>query len=301
MRALVEQFLRRLAVEKGYSANTVRAYSKDLALFADFLKQRRRDPKDAGVHDVRAFMAALQAKGLSRSTLARRTAAVRSFYRFLLQAGVCKANPMRALRSPRREQKLPSFLTVTEVERLLAVPDAATWAGRRDLAMLEMLYGAGLRVGELVGLDHDDADLGSGMLRVSGKGKKERIVPAGRCAVAAMRSYLVPASRGAAAADGGPKQRDPHALFVNVRDGRRLTARSVGRIMRRYTALAGLDPGLSPHSLRHSFATHMLNNGADLRAVQELLGHENLSTTQIYTHLSSEHLKQTYERAHPRA
>lgn len=294
MNPLVEQFLQRLAVEKGYSANTVRAYAKDLSLFGGFLKGRGRELREAGVHDVRAFMAALQAKGLSRSTVARRAAAVRSFYKFLLRAGIRRSNPMTALRSPRRERKLPRFLTVAEVERLLDAPDVATWVGRRDVAMLEALYGAGLRVGELVALDHDDVDLGSGMLRVSGKGKKERIVPAGRCAVAAVRRYL-------GSAEGGPARRDPHALFVNARDGRRLNARSVRRIMGHYSAVAGLGPELSPHSLRHSFATHMLNNGADLRAVQEMLGHENLSTTQVYTHLSSEHLKQTYQRAHPRA
>jgi integrase/recombinase XerC len=293
MEPLIGQFLHRLAVEKGYSANTVRAYERDLAMLAEFLHGRGRALTEATVHDVRAFMASLQARGLARSTLARRTAAVRSFYKFLVQNALQSTNPMRALRSPRREQRLPHFLTVEEVERLLARPDTAAWAGRRDLAMLETLYGAGLRVGEMVALNHDDLDLRGGLLRVRGKGKKERIVPAGRCAVAAVRAYL--------AQPGGSPTRDARAVFVNARDGRRLTARSVRRIMDRYAALAGLGPELSPHSLRHSFATHMLSNGADLRAVQELLGHENLSTTQIYTHLSHEHLKATYDRAHPRA
>ncbi len=295
MGKLLDDFLHRLAVEKGYSTNTLRAYSTDLRMFARFLKDRGPGLTEATVQDVRAFMASLQARGLSRATLARRTAAVRSFHRYLVRQGVKRTNPMAALRSPRREQKLPSFLTVSEVERLLAVPDAGTWLGRRDLAILETLYGGGLRVGELVGLDHDDVDLSTGMLRVRGKGKKERVVPAGRCAVAAIRAYL---------SDGGddaPPRRDPHALFVNARDGRRLTDRSVRRLMHRCAVLAGLNPDLSPHSLRHSFATHMLTNGADMRAVQELLGHENLSTTQLYTHLSHEHLKKTYEKAHPRA
>jgi integrase/recombinase XerC len=295
MSDLIGDFLHRLAAEKGYSANTLRAYATDLTLFAGYLKGRKRGLPDAEVHDVRGFMATQQIKGLARSTLARRTAAVRSFYKFLLQQGIKKANPMTALRSPRREQKLPSFLTVAEVERLLAQPDTATWSGCRDLAILETLYGGGLRVGELVALSHDDADLSSGMLRVRGKGKKERIAPVGRCALTAIRGYL------SCRAGDGPARRDAKALFVNARDGRRLTARSVWRIMRRCAVLAGLDPHVSPHSLRHSFATHMLSNGADLRAVQELLGHENLSTTQIYTHLSNEHLKQTYDKAHPRA
>jgi integrase/recombinase XerC len=291
----VDEFLHRLVSEKGYSANTLRAYATDLSLFEQFLKGRGRALTEAGVQDVRAFMAALQERGLSRATLARRTAAVRSFYKFLLRQGIRKANPLTALRSPRREQKLPTFLTVAEVERLLSVPDATTWAGRRDLAILETLYGGGIRVGELVALSHDDVDLSSGMLRVRGKGKKERIAPAGRCAVAAIRSYL--AHRGKDA----PARRDANAVFLNARGGRRLTARSVLRIVRKCALLAGLDPHTSPHALRHSFATHMLTNGADLRAVQELLGHENLSTTQIYTHLSGEHLKRVYEKAHPRA
>ena len=295
MDALIDDFLHRLAVEKGYSVNTLRAYARDLAMFAEFLEGRGRAMQSATVQDVRAFMAMLQGKGLARSTLARRTAAVRSFYKFLVQQGVMAANPMAVLRSPRREQKLPLFLTIADVERLLAAPDTGTWAGRRDLAMLETLYGAGLRAGELVALNHGDVDTSDGVLRVRGKGKKERMVPAGRCALAAIRHYLQTPDGGA------PPRRDPNAIFVNARNGRRITSRSVRRIMTKYAVLAGLDPKLSPHSLRHSFATHMLSNGADLRSVQELLGHENLSTTQIYTHLSHEHLQKTYDLAHPRA
>jgi tyrosine recombinase XerC len=295
MHELVENFLRRLAVERGYSPNTLRAYGRDLDLFARFLGERGRDLREASVQDVRSFMAGLQAQGLGRATLARRTAAVRSLYRFLQQEGLRKDNPMAALRSPRREQKLPRFLTVTEVERLLAVPDASTWAGRRDLAMLETLYGGGLRVGELAALSFGDVSLDEGMVRVRGKGKKERIVPVGGCAVEAIRAYLEPG------AEDAPRRRDPDAVFVNARSGRRLTTRSVHRLMKQHALAAGLHPDISPHALRHSFATHMLTNGADMRSVQELLGHENLSTTQIYTHLSHENLKATYERAHPRA
>ena len=295
MSELIDDFLHRLAVEKGYSPNTLRAYARDLATFAEFLEGRGHGPAEAGVHDVRAFMATQQIRGLARSTLARRTAAIRSFYKFLLREGAIKTNPMAALRSPRREQKLPAFLTVSEAEQLVEAPDASTWIGLRDAAILETLYGAGLRVGELVALNQEDVDLAGGMLRVRGKGKKERIVPAGRCALAAIRRYL--AARG----DGAPVRRDAHAVFVNSRDGRRLTTRSVRRMVTKHALATGLDPAISPHSLRHSFATHMLAAGADLRAVQELLGHENLSTTQVYTHLSHEHLKQTYDRAHPRA
>ncbi len=294
MSALIDDFLHRLAVQKGYSENTLRAYGTDLRMFAEFLDAEGKAMEDATVHDVRGFLAELQLNGLARSTVARRTASVRAFYRHLLQRGVKETNPMSALRSPRREQKLPNFLTVAEVERLLQAPDASTWAGRRDLAMMETLYGAGLRVGELVGLNHGDVDLASGMVMARGKGKKERIVPMGRCARDAVRDYLE-------RWQGGPERHDANAVFVNAQFGRRLTTRSVRRMVEKHAVAAGLNPETSPHSLRHSFATHMLTNGADLRCVQELLGHENLSTTQIYTHLSHEHLKKTYDKAHPRA
>jgi integrase/recombinase XerC len=295
MDELIDTFLHRLAVEKGYSENTLRAYATDLCAFAEFLSGRGRTLTAADVRDVRGFLAFLQTKKLARSTIARRTAAVRSFYKFLVRDGVQKTNPMSALRSPRRERKLPDFLTVSEAELLVESPEAADWVGLRDRAILETLYGAGLRVSELVGLDHEDVDTAGGLLRVRGKGKKERIVPAGRCALAAVRGYLD------AAEGDAPRGRDAYAVFINARDGKRLTTRSVHRIMQKYILKTGLNPDLSPHALRHSFATHMLSNGADLRAVQELLGHKNLSTTQIYTHLSHEHLKKTYEAAHPRA
>lgn len=292
---LIDAFLHRLRTERDYSANTVRAYATDLAKFADFMENRGRRLQDAGVHDVRGFLATQQVRGRARATLARRTASIRSFYNWLVRDGVLDTNPVRALRTPRREKKLPKFLTVRDVERLLEQPDTAEWSGLRDLAMLETLYGGGLRVGELVGLNHDDLHLTAGLVRVRGKGKKERVVPVGRCAVDALGRYLQ-----AVDLENLPN-RDPKAVFVNARDGGRLTSRSVRRIVTDYLVRAGLDPELSPHSLRHSFATHMLSNGADLRAVQELLGHENLSTTQVYTHLSHEHLKKTYDAAHPRA
>lgn len=295
MDELIDAFLHRLETERGCSEHTVRAYATDLCEFAEFLAGRNKAVTEADIHDVRGFLAMLQVKGLARSTVARRTAAVRSFYKFLLREGHIGSSPVAALRSPRRERKLPKFLTVTEVELLLAAPDDSDWPGLRDSAMLETLYGAGLRVSELVGLNHEDLDLSDGLLRVRGKGKKERIVPAGRYAVAALRRYQQAVNH------SGPAERHPQAVFINARDGGRITARSVRRIMQKYLAQSGLDPDLSPHSLRHSFATHMLSNGADLRAVQELLGHESLSTTQVYTHLSHEHLKRTYDAAHPRA
>jgi tyrosine recombinase XerC len=292
MSELIDEFLHRLRVERECSENTVRAYATDLAQFANFMEGRAKPLREADPHDVRGFLATLQIKGLSRATVARRSASIRSFFRFLARTGRRRDNPMSALRSPRREEKLPQFLTIEEVDRLMEAPEAATWAGRRDRAMLELLYGAGLRVGELHGLNLDDVDMRTGMVLVRGKGKKERLVPAGRCAVDALRVYLRTPC---------PQRRDPRALFLNQTGGTRLSARSIRRVVRRCAVEAGLDPSLSPHALRHSFATHLLSNGADLRAVQELLGHENLSTTQIYTHLSTEHIKQVYDEAHPRA
>ncbi len=295
MSALVDDFLHTLSIERDYSENTVRAYAADLSQFAGYMEERGCEVRDASVRDVRAYLAGLQARGLARSTIARRVASVRSFFKFLARRGLVDSNPMAALRSPRRERKLPVFLTPQEVEALLEQPDCTTWIGRRDRAMFETLYGAGLRVSELTGLNHDDVDLAGGMLRVKGKGKKERIVPAGRCAVGAIRRYLSEDGQDA------PAEKDPEAMFVNARDGGRITGRSVSRIMGRYVLEAGLNPGATPHSLRHSFATHMLANGADLRIIQELLGHENLSTTQVYTHLSHERLREVYRAAHPRA
>ncbi|MFO8008429.1 MAG: tyrosine recombinase XerC [Candidatus Brocadiia bacterium] len=291
----IEQFLHRLAVERNYSEHTVRAYRTDLEKFEQFLRERSRRVVEAGLHDVRAFLGQERMRGLARSTIARRAATIRSLYRFLKQQGIVQKNPMTALRSPKRERKLPVFLTVEEIRKLLDQPDTGTWIGRRDLAMMETLYGAGLRVGELVSLDYDDVDPETGLVRVEGKGKKERVVPAGRCAIGAIRRYLN------GHGSDGPSARHPRALFVNARDGGRLTARSVRRAVRKYVLHAGLNSRVTPHALRHSFATHMLTNGADLRAVQELLGHENLSTTQIYTHLSHERLREVYQAAHPRA
>jgi integrase/recombinase XerC len=295
MDALVDQFLHRLTVERGCSVNTVRAYTTDLRLFSEFMAGRERAVTDATVLDVRGFLASQQVRGLSRATVARRTASVRAFYKFLLRQGVKKSNPMSVLRSPRRDRKLPVFLTVADMNRLLRAPERTTWMGRRDLAMFEMIYGAGLRVGELVGLNLADVDVAGAMLLVRGKGKKERLVPCGRTAIDVMQSYLAPGL------GRRPPRHDPNALYLSFRTGLRITARSVARILTKYVQMAGLDPKISPHSLRHSFATHMVQNGADLRAVQELLGHENLSTTQVYTHLSQEHLRETYEAAHPRA
>jgi len=291
----IEQFLRRLALERHYSEHTLRAYRKDLELFAKFIQERGLDLTNCTVRDVRAFLALLRAQNLARSTVARRVSAVRSLYKFLFREGVISKNPMTVLRTPRREQRLPRFLTVSEVSKLLAASDTSRWVGARDAAMLETLYGGGLRVSELVGLNDDDVDDSSGLARVRGKGKKERLAPVGQCAANAIRHY-----RSLRAAVRMPSK-SARALFINAVDGRRITTRSVRRVLRRCLLVAGLDASLSPHALRHSFATHLLQNGADLRSVQELLGHQHLSTTQVYTHLTTENLKAIYKQAHPRA
>ena len=295
MSELLDQFLHHLSSERNYSENTLKAYATDLGEFLDFLEDRGVSVAGVGTRDVRGYLAKLRASGLGRSTVARRLAAIRSFYRYLHQYGEISKNPLLGLRTPRREQKLPRFLTVDDVTRLMDAPDASSWPGVRDSAILETLYGAGLRVSELVGLDDQDLDLQQELLHVRGKGTKERLAPVGGCAVRALKTYLAARDR------RDFPDRDAHAVFLNSRKGGRLTARSVRRIMQKYLNEAGLDGRLSPHSLRHSFATHMLNNGADLRTVQELLGHENLSTTQIYTHMLPDNLKGVYNRAHPRA
>lgn len=295
MDKLVGQFIRRLEVERHYSRHTLRAYETDLGAFEEFLHGRGRRISDATVRDVRGFLVVLRARGLSRSTMARKVSAVRSLYKFMFREGITRTNPMAALRTPRREQRLPRFLTVSEIEQLISTPDTSEWIGARDAAILETLYGGGLRVSELIALDHSDLDLRRGIAHVRGKGKKERMAPLGRCAAEALRSYCE------LKRTADLPRIDPAAVFINATDGRRLTTRSVRRILRRRLLQAGLDANLSPHGLRHSFATHMLQNGADLRAVQELLGHEHLSTTQIYTHLTTENLKEAYDRAHPRA
>ncbi|MEF8787777.1 MAG: tyrosine recombinase XerC [Planctomycetota bacterium] len=295
MDGLIEQFLHHQRSEKNYSEHTLRAYSKDLQLFSDFLEERGTPLEEAGSRDARAFLARLRTDGQARSTMARRLSSVKSFYKFLFQQGVIESNPMSAMRSPKGEDKLPRVMSQEEVETLLEQPDTSTWSGQRDRAILETLYGGGLRVGEVVAINDDDLALDRGLVRVRGKGKKERLAPIGRPAADAVKSWQLvrPTKK--------PPGADPNATFINARDGGRLSARSVRRIMRKHINAAGLDAAYTPHSLRHSFATHMLSNGADLRYVQELLGHEHLSTTQVYTHLTPDKLKPIYDRAHPRA
>ncbi|HEY5611425.1 MAG TPA: tyrosine recombinase XerC [Thermoanaerobaculia bacterium] len=302
MKNEVGDFLDYLTYERNVSINTVEAYRDDLDSFFTFLTDDyftiQRDRLDLETIDhltVRSYLAHLARRKLKRSSIARHLSAVRSFFKFLIREGVVGANPARNVTTPKREKHLPRVLQTAEVATLLEQPDASSPLGLRDRAWLEVLYASGLRVSELVGIDLDDLELRSRLLKVRGKGAKERIVPFGKKAADAIRAYL--AERGKLVGD---RHDDEQPLFVNYR-GDRITARSVRRLLERYVRDAALRSGISPHTLRHSFATHLLNAGADLRAIQELLGHVSLSTTQKYTHLADSQLIEVYKKAHPRA
>jgi integrase/recombinase XerC len=290
-----------LAYERNVSENTIAAYRVDLESFVSFLVHDyllgSRDTLDFERVDhltIRAFLAHLSRAKLSRSTIARRLSAVRSFFRFLLREGKVKKNPARAVATPKKEKTLPVVLQPGDVSLLVEMPDTEKPLGLRDRAWLELLYASGLRISELVGIDLDDLDLRGRLVKVRGKGAKERIVPFGARAEEAIRDWLQ--ERQALVRP----DYDEHPLVVNYR-GERITARSIRRIFDRYVRDASLKAGVSPHTLRHSFATHLLNAGADLRAIQELLGHVSLSTTQKYTHLADWKLIEVYRKSHPRA
>ena len=299
MHAEIAQFLRYLDVEKNASTLTIKSYREDLIDLADFLTEQQGKtslkPDDVSPRDLRSYVSALHEAGYARSSISRKLASLRSFYKFAQRQELATTNPAKPLRNPRGQRKLPHFLTSDEVERLLNSPPRDEVLGLRDRAILETMYSAGLRVSEVVGLNDGDIDLEEGLARVRGKGRKERMSPLGRFAVAALHKYAYHRER-------SPKEPTGKnaPVFVN-RFGRRLTTRSVARMLEKYIQLTGLDQRTTPHTLRHSFATHLLDRGADIRSVQELLGHKSLVTTQIYTHLSTANLKEVYERAHPRA
>ncbi len=258
----------------------------------------------ADADKIRAYLAFLGEKQYSPATTARKIATLRSFYKWAQRCGYLPTNPMTLIRTPRQNKRLPKAITVEQVERLLSAPGDTDVLGRRDRAMLETIYSTGIRVSELVGLDLADLDLETESMHVRGKGKKERLVPLGTHALLAIKSYVemvtadarYAASWSTANENGG----QGFPLFIN-KHGKRLSSRSVRRKLDKYLRESGLDPTISPHTLRHSFATHLLDNGADLRSVQELLGHQSLSTTQVYTHLTSERMREAYDKAHPRA
>jgi integrase/recombinase XerC len=299
MEEALAEFLRHLALEKNASAHTIKSYREDLMQAVDFFRTRLASqtprPEQLTTRVLRAHLAWLSEQGYARSTIARRLAAVRSWLRFLCRQGTLSSNPAMGLRGPRQDKKLPHFVSREDMTCLLETPPANLPLGLRDRAILETLYSAGLRVSELTGLDVGDVDLDDGMATVRGKGRKERLALLGPPAVAAIQCWL-PERQTLA----GPRAATQPALFLN-KNGTRLSSRSVGRSLEKYLAQAGLDPRTSPHTLRHSFATHLLDAGADIRGVQELLGHRSLATTQIYTHISTQRLRDSYHKAHPRA
>jgi integrase/recombinase XerC len=295
LQAALDAYLAHLGATRGASPHTLRAYGRDLGEFLEFLDARGvRAFAEVTPRTLRAYLAHLDERGLARASVQRMLSSVRGFFRHLLERGLVEVHPATGLRQARQARALPGALESSEVEALLAAPDAATPAGRRDRALFEVLYSAGTRAAETVGLNRGDLDLRRGVARVRGKGRKERLAALGKYAVEALERYLGDPER------PQPAPRAADAVFLNLRGGR-LTTRSLGRILEHHVRRAGLRRPATPHTLRHSFATHLLDRGADLKAVQELLGHAHLATTQIYTHVSIERLRQIYERAHPRA
>ncbi len=327
---LTQDFLDYLTYEKHFSAHTAKCYGADLVQFGTWLvtptasrsdsynsdqtnswldqtgdvstalqTETQVDVKqlvlDVDVNTVRGYMAHLNELQYSKSTTARKLATLRSFYKFLVRRNYIDSNPVTTIKTPKQEKKLPKFLEYEEVQLLLNTPPSNTWLGARDRAIFEVLYNTGMRVSEVVALNMDDVDFLGEVIHVRGKGKKERISPIGSSALQAIQNYIEFRNRRMQ----NDSNFDPKVLFAN-KHGKRLSVRSVRRKMDKYLAEAGLDPSISPHTLRHSFATHMLNNGADLRCVQELLGHQSLSTTQVYTHLTTSKIKEVYDNAHPR-
>ena len=295
MNTRVEDFLNYLATEKGASEHTTKNYGIDLREFVKFIAEKSlKDLKDLTYLNIREFLALLKTHEYSKSSISRKLACLRSFFKYLVRENILTQNPAMGIATPKKEKRLPSFMNPDEITKLLDAPAKDSWEEKRDKAILEMLYSSGLRVSELAGLNHDDLDFFGGLVLVRGKGKKERIVPVGQSALNSLRAYWdMKAPRETANAIKKP-------LFIS-RIGSRLTDRSVRRMILKYVKRTGLGKEISPHTFRHSFATHMLDRGADLRSVQELLGHANLSTTQIYTHVTTQRLKDAYMAAHPRA
>jgi len=338
---IIEEFAHYLTHERRFSPYTARCYGADLRQFVEFLSDERGievdDDRERAAFDARAngaatpagdvagavgatsiteiiggadaelirgFLAHLGEQQYSAATMARKIATLRSFYKWAERRNLADTNPMTLIRTPRQSKRLPKAITVEQVEKLLSAPGDRDLLGRRDRAMLETLYSTGIRVSELVGLNMEDLDFETEALLVTGKGKKERLVPLGSHALQAIRRYAEMLQQSAPLADHWARSRQGERtgapLFVN-KHGQRLSSRSVRRKLDKYLREVGLDPSISPHTLRHSFATHLLDNGADLRSVQELLGHQSLSTTQVYTHLTGKRLQDGYRKAHPRS
>jgi len=294
LEAHIQEFLNYIRIEKGLAKNTVKSYGRDLRYFVAFAKQRSLETDTVGRSDVVDFLATLYHRGLDSRSVARYLVSLRHFFRFCLLEGYLREDPALTIESPKYRQSLPDFLSVEEVDRLLATPVVTTQVGMRDKAMIELMYSTGLRVSELCGIRMEDLQMESGCLRCIGKGNKERLVPVGKRAIAAVDEYARHARRDFL---GGQSSA---FLFLNQR-GKPMDRIAFWRIIQTYGRKAGLRHSLTPHMLRHSFATHLLDRGADLRSVQMMLGHADISTTQIYTHVVEERLKQVYKTHHPRA
>jgi len=310
VREHLQSFLEYLRLNRNVSRHTLLAYRSDLTQYIGSLEaftgKSTVSPADLDHQSVRAFLGELYRRGNAASSSARKLAAIRSFARYLRREGLLDHDPGALISTPRLEQRIPAHLDIDEMRALLDAPDCATPLGRRDYAILELFYASGLRLSELVGLNLEDVNLSGRLVRVLGKGGKERVVPFNRTAASAIRTYLTDRQTLTASSTPQPTQlrhsrrSDAEALFVNYRGGR-LSTRSVDRLVRRYVIRSSAKLGISPHALRHSFATHLLERGADLRAIQELLGHARVSTTQRYTHVSASQLTRLYRRTHPRA
>ena len=303
---LLSQFLEHLRYERNVSEHTLRNYASDVEQFFDYLApadpqtKKRNEPELPQIDHltIREWLATLHAAHKKKSSVARKLAALRTFFQFLVREGVVELNPAKLVSTPRLEKKLPKHLSVEDAVRFIETPDLETELGRRDRAMLELLYATGVRVSELTKLDIHDVDFKNKLIRVTGKRRKERIVPFGDPAHDSLKNYLD--VRDKFLNQAPVSLREPEALFLNYQ-GTRITTRSVGRMVEKYIRICAGMHELSPHALRHSFATHLLDSGADLRDIQELLGHARLSTTQIYTHVSMEKLIEVYDKSHPKA
>lgn len=288
MKIDIENFKNYLKAEINVSPHTLRAYTKDLEEFLSFVD---KEPKEIDNLDIRSFLATLHQKKLKKTSIARKLATIRSYFKFLTREGYVKQNPAKLVATPKIPKKLPRFLSVDEVFSLVDAPVGETFKATRDKAVFELLYSCGLRISELTSLDIGDLDIKESLIRVKGKGRKERIVPVGAKALDSINNYLP---------ERVSVKKRSEALFLNSRGGR-LTQRSVSRLLIEYSRAINLIGQISPHVLRHTFATHMLHGGADLRTIQELLGHSSLSSTQIYTHVDNVHLAEVYDNAHPLA
>lgn len=295
MERILKDFIYYLSVERGLADNTLDSYQRDLIKYLQFLKKHGiKDYHEISRAYISQFLLEQKEKGLAPSTLTRNLASIRSFYNFLLREQIIQENPAAELESPRTEKKLPRVLSFKDMERLLEQPKTGEVIGLRDKAMLELLYATGIRVSELVSLSLNNVNIKMGFLRCDGKGNKERMIPLGSVAIKCLQDYLQYGRNKLI------KQKDEKALFIN-QHGKRLTRQGFWKILKKYALKAGISTEITPHTLRHSFATHLLENGADLRSVQEMLGHADISTTQIYTQITRRKIKEIYDQTHPRA